>query len=168
MAETPNEHIPRSKRFGNWILSLEMTDQQSKFWDIALKSLGIIGGLIAFIWGIIVFKINSEREFKKEFYTEQIKSMGQTVDITSTLATYPDSALKFKQSKIDLEKLRAGQLKLFSDKGLEDLVGKFYADFNIYLTHDGAISQGDLKNESYAISEYCKQRIENLAKLTHD
>jgi len=46
--------------------------------------------------------------------------------------------------------------------------GEFYADFNIYLTHDGKITKGNLKNESYAISVYCKQRIETLAKLTHE
>ena len=146
---------------------LELSDTQSKFWDVFIKFLGVIGGLVAFLWGIWQFKTSSERDFKKEYYNEQLKAMSHTVDIISALSSYPDTAKKFKEATLELDKLRSGELVLFSDHELNDLVGKFYADINIFLTHDGSIDKVQLKNESNTITKYCQKRIQNLANLYH-
>lgn len=145
---------------------LGLTSDQANFYDLIIKFLGVLGGVIVFSVGICQYKITSEREFKKEFYIEQISVMKKCVDIVSTIASYPVKSEEYEKAEFELEKLRVGALNLFADDSLKEKMGLFWADYNIYTNPDTSIViQGVMKSHSSDISSYCRKKILNLTEL---
>lgn len=147
---------------------VSLSEGAEKFYGTMFTSIGIVGAVIAFFWGIYEFKIGKEREYEKEIFLEQVKIMNEVVDVTSTLASYPEKDSKFTEAAIHLEKLRAGRLYLFSDSKLDEMMAEFFADFNSYTANPPGVDQHTLQMHSSKISRYCKQKIKELTKLSHE
>ena len=146
----------------------KLSEEKARFYDTFFKAIGICGSIVAFFWGIHEFKVSNEREYEKEFYLERIKIMNEVVEVTSTIASYPEDDSRFLTASIELNKLRAGKLYLFSDKKLNDLMGNFFSNFNSYVATPPGVDQNTMEKLAREISEYCANRIITLTKLENE
>lgn len=147
---------------------VSLSEGAERFYRAIFTSIGIVGAIIAFFWGVYEFKIGNEREYGKEIFLEQVKIMNEVVYVTSTLASYPENDLEFKEAAIHLERLRAGRLYIFSDNKLDEMMGLFFADFNSYTANPPGVDQHSLQTHSSNISRYCRRKITQLTKLAHE
>jgi len=154
--------------FKTYFHNRELTEGQGRYWDTVIKFFGVAGAIVAFFWGIEEFKIKSERDFRKDFYLEQIKIMNETVDIVSTLSTAADTSAGFKDAEANLNKLEAGKIYLFADQQLIADVTEFFYSFKIYKTGSATISRGNLTTISTKIANHCESRIKTLTLINND
>ena len=60
-----------------------MKEETHRTWDILLKVAVLIGAFTAFIWGLIEFRLNDERSFKKSFWLERMETCREVTTLVA-------------------------------------------------------------------------------------
>lgn len=151
-------------------MKLEISDQKHNLWDLIFKFGSGIFVLIAFCIGLKQFKVSSELEFKKIYYTNQIQYVNELIATTSELCKDGLSDTKTDSLTNQFRSLYYGKVDFYLNNGdLKTAITEFsdVADFNSskITTYKNASTKGVLKEKARKIAQLAKQYIDKLYEV---
>ena len=147
-----------------------LKNSEKNFFQILSKVLGGLSLLAVFIAGLYQFRVEKERDFKKEFYKQQIDFLESLVLNVSSIATY------YLLDSLDspaLEKEKFNFLTNYSGKYqmylYDDSLDSYINRFHLVLEKDPEQYEGDAETELrlYAnkIAARSNHLLEDLLKI---
>lgn len=139
--------------------------------DLFFKVIAGVFILVGFYFGLKQFKISSESEYKKIYYTNQIQYINHLIETTSELCK--DSLTKSQLDSLsnNFRSLYYGKAEFYLDDGkLKTAISVFstlvdYRNSGITKVPDGAPSIGRIKEQARSIAQLAKEHIDNIYKV---
>src|SRR5205823_1787859 len=110
-----------------------------------------------FVFGVIQYRTNQEKEFKKSFLTKQLESYDELIKSTARLAELYPGDERTKEF-VHLKQLYHGSLRMVADKKVYDETQKFF-DLFIDL-QDIPTKQRDIEEASRKLAVVCRESLQ--------
>ncbi|MBS1597373.1 MAG: hypothetical protein JST75_04055 [Bacteroidetes bacterium] len=142
----------------------------------------IVIALIPIFVGLYEYKVNNEREFGKNFLTQQSvvydELLGDLGSISTSISNPSDSVSQanYTQAKFNFNQLYYGKLNLYQSATIEKLTDSLYNLINSYDSIKSAHMQREqleelvdkVQDKVYKLSVECKKALRNTYNITGD
>lgn len=146
-------------------MQTELQEGKYKFWDITIKAVSSLLGVITIIIALISYLGNQktelkqkEREYRKDLATRQVNyyaelshSLGELV----TLLDYPDSLMSptYRAKKENYNTLYYGKMNLIESKEVANNLQNFYGMLESFEVDDTSVTREKLKKAVFKIND---------------
>jgi hypothetical protein len=131
--------------------------------DLIIKLFGILLTVSTLIIGLIQYKINSNREFRAKYYSEQVKVYEKLLTIASHISNFNIDSLntrKFEQLEFDYNVLYFGPVNLYQDAMVEEYCAKFYLAISSFKNSNPDYTQEYMRALSFKLSGACRKSLQ--------
>ncbi|MCX6173382.1 MAG: hypothetical protein NTZ27_01330 [Ignavibacteriales bacterium] len=136
-----------------------MEEGKYRRWDVIVKVVGGLGILITFFWGTFIYYETKDHDFKKDFFSNQIKIYIESSEVASKISL----ATNLKASEIVNARQRFWELYYGSFNIITDsTVNSSMIDYGNILA---LLEKGEIKNidtlqyYSLALSDACRESL---------
>jgi hypothetical protein len=85
-----------------------------------------------FVFAIAKFAAEKQREFKKRFFEEQLRTYSEAVDNASCITLYPQDSEEYKKAVLNFKRLFWGKMCIVEDRNVESAMVKFDTSLKQY------------------------------------
>jgi hypothetical protein len=85
-----------------------------------------------FIFAIIKFAVEKQREFKKRFFEEQLRTYTEVVDNASCITLYQQDSEEYKKAVLNFKRLFWGKMCIVEDRNVESAMVSFSSSLKQY------------------------------------
>ena len=120
--------------------------------------------LAAIIVGINQYNKNSEMEFRKNFFTQQISVYDQLVEITGRIANYEIDSLENNEFQSQCKKLTDlyyGKLNIYQDNSVDSLVRNYIIALQRFKNYEVNVDNDFIRHLCKEISFKCRESMKN-------
>lgn len=157
--ESPDEQL-KVEQLRKLRLEIEGLERKNRWWIRIAEYLPLITTIIAvaaFTFGIIQYRSNQEKEFKKSFLSKQLELYSEVSSSAARLAVLDDSDERNKEF-IHFKELYHGNLRMVADKKVYDEVQSF---LNTYMNlRTERTRQREIEDASRRLASICRESVQ--------
>jgi hypothetical protein len=130
-------------------------------WELWLKTLAIIGGIAAAVWGYFTYTDTKEKEFYTEYWNQKFVLFQDTSKAAATLAT-TTSPEQFRKAREEYFELFFGRLSLVEGDRVKKAMERFAAE--VPRGDPPALPVNSLKQPAYQLTIELKKELSQAWK----
>ena len=129
-----------------------------KKWEIALKTLTLLGAVVAAVWAYHTYTDTKEKEFYSTFWNTKLSLFLETSSAASTMAT-TESLDEFNKARTKYWELFYGRLSLVEGEGVKQAMMSFSSQVPTGLVEQRALPFKSMQQPAYRLTIALKEEL---------